>query len=110
MGVGGIHFAEEDHNANLGKFLSEDDPNSFYGEDAGEISGSYFDSESEKDGAQVMMMQEEQASIDEAQNVLMLPWYENIQEKLIKLEASRWVKMNMVRISKQLGIKSGETG
>lgn len=60
------------------------------------------------DRAQVMIRQE-QASIDVAHNILMLPWRENMQEKLIKIEASRWVKMNMIRISKQLGMKSGET-
>lgn len=43
----------------------------------------------------------------------MIPWYDganpSMQERINQIEASRWVKRNMAKISKKLGVNSYET-
>ncbi|PHU22305.1 hypothetical protein BC332_07412 [Capsicum chinense] len=50
---------------------------------------------------------EDHNMVDAVENILMLPGENilNLQEKLNQSEASNWVKRNMIKISKQLGIK-----
>lgn len=51
-------------------------------------------------------------AVDSPSQILMLPWYENgpcnIQERLNFIDASRWVKSNMLKLCRQLGVKADD--
>ncbi|XP_070054291.1 uncharacterized protein [Nicotiana tomentosiformis] len=84
-------------------------------ENMNSIQGWYSDNDLEEVPVELHLQidSEEEMAFEPAPEFLMLPWYEgenfSMQERLNQLEISAWVERNMIKISKQLGVKSIET-
>lgn len=113
-----VSNSERKEDKNLGNLLPEENTPSINGDMVENLKNNFSNSEQEIDEAllnyEERLEVEEEAEVDEAQDILMLPWYENqalnIKQKLMQLQASVWVKRNMTKISKQLGIKTEDIG